>query len=126
MKFFAKFVSVLALLLSSTAYSADDRNIEESIKRLDDLSQSELGLSLHAVSYLITLDPYSFIPKNYLEESGEMEVIRELEESGYAVIREITGLPDASAQDEVFINVVTSYHGKELLRCIQDMKGDGT
>jgi hypothetical protein len=111
----------LLILLCSNAY-AGDPVIEAKIEKLNAAAIELLGISLNALSYLVEASPYAYMPLSYLEKSGKIDYIKELEEAGYVQISKRIGLPDGQEQSETFINVRPLKTGEEIQRCIQALK----
>jgi hypothetical protein len=111
----------LLIIISSFSYAGDPA-VEAKIEALNQASIESLGISLNALSYLVDASPYNYMPLSYLEKSGKISFIKELEDSGYIEISERIGLPDGQEISETFINVSPLKTGKEIQRCIQALK----
>jgi hypothetical protein len=111
---------VFTILALSSAY-AGDSDIEAKIDKLNSASIESLGVSLNALSYLVEASPYSYMPLSYLEESGKIHYINELEKAGYVKISKRVGLPDGQEQSETFLNVRPLKTGEEIQQCIQKL-----
>ena len=107
----------LLVLFCGSAHSSDPI-IEEKIEKLNLATIESLGISLNALSYLVEASPYSYMPLSYLEQSGKIDYINELEEAGYVQISKRVGLPDGQEKSETFISVRPLKTGEEIQRCI--------
>lgn len=65
--------------------------------------------------------PQAYIPLSYLEKSGKIHQINELEKAGYVKISKRRGLPDGRERSETFLNVRPLKTGKEIQRSIQEL-----
>jgi hypothetical protein len=112
----------IAVVLFTTMISffalADNASIEGKINKLNASSLTELGISLNALAYLMTASPNSFMPMWHLEESGEIEYIRELEKAGYVKVNIFHGLPDGTQKDEKQVNILPLKTGIEVQNCL--------
>jgi len=108
------------ILVLSSAY-AGDSDIEAKIDKLNSASIESLGISINALSYLVRTSPDSYMPLSYLEESGKIHYINELEKAGYVEVSKRVGLPDGQEQSETFLNVRPLKTGEEIQQCIQKL-----
>lgn len=121
-----KWIFFAILSLSTSMAFAGDPVIEEKIEALNNSSISSLGISLKALTYLVSASGYSYIPLWHLEETGDINFVRELESAGYVQIIERQGLPDGTSSDEIFVNINPLKTGNEIKQCIQALKHNNT
>ena len=116
---------ILAFLIISIfavpAYSAE-QTIEEKINTLNTSTVNSLGISLTALSYLMTASSNSYIPLWHLKESGDINHIRELEKAGYVKVTFVKGLPGGQMQNEEQVNITPLHTGIEVQRCMVALK----
>ena len=75
----------------------------------------KLGVSINALSRLVSASPNSFVPKEYLERDGSWKPIKDLEQAGYVEIRITRGLPDGSESSREFVSLIPTMKGKTVL-----------
>lgn len=92
-------------LIASSHVQANENDIISKIGALNEASIEWLGVSLGAVAYLSQITPNSYMPLDYLEHSGTMELISELANAGYITKHERKGLPDGHQPEEMFVTL---------------------
>ena len=112
---------MLSLLLSATVM-ASDGSLEEKIQSLNEASIKSVGISLNALSYLVSASADSYMPLWHLEQSGDINYIKELEQAGYVKVNIVEGLPDGQMPGEKQINIVPLHTGREVQRCMMALK----
>ena len=95
----------ISILIASSYVQANENDVTSKIGALNEASMEWLGVSLGAVSYLSQITPSSYIPLGYLEQSGSMELINELENAGYITKHERKGLPDGNESEDMFVTL---------------------
>lgn len=114
----AAFISVVFAVISINAHAADPKEIESKVAELNSQSIKLLGVSLNAVRYLVGASPSSYLLYSYLESSGEIAYVRELEAKGYVKVQVVQSLPDGTQRNEKFLRVIPVGDGAELQRCV--------
>jgi hypothetical protein len=104
--------------MSASAAAADPKEIESKVAQLNAHSVELLGVSLNALRYLVGAEPNSYLHLGHLEQSGEINFIRELEGKGYVKTQAVQALPDGTQRNERFLRVIPVGDGAELQRCI--------
>ena len=61
------------------------------------------------------------MPLKYLEKSGKIDQINELEKAGYVKTSKQKGLPGGGQNSEIFLNVRPLKKGKKLQKLIQNI-----
>lgn len=117
-----QFASVILALLLYTPVMASDTVLEEKINALNDASLYSVGISLNALAYLVNASPNAYMALWHLEQSGNMNYIRELEQAGYVKVNILDGLPDGQMPGEKQVNVVPLRLGREVQRCMTALK----
>jgi hypothetical protein len=113
---------VLSITFPLSSYAESENDVISKVMLLNETSLKLVGVSLAALSYLAETGPYSFRPTSYLEETGKIALIKELEEAGYISTSERTGLPDGQEPNEKFLVVVPTESGLLIIASI-DTKG---
>lgn len=114
----AMLLAVLIACASSTAVAADAKEIERKVAQLNSQSVKLLGVSLNALRYLVGADPNSYLHLGHLENSGDINFVRELQAKGYVRTQTVQALPDGTQKTETFLRVIPVGDGVELQRCI--------
>lgn len=112
---------ILAALLCMPLL-ASGSDLEEKINSLNEASIKSVGVSLNALAFLVNASPNSYMPLWYLEKSGDMNYIRELEKAGYVKVNILNGLPDGQMPGEKQVNIVPLQLGREVQRCMTALK----
>lgn len=122
-----KLLSLLLMLclFSTSGYSAE-ATVEDKINTLNEATVNSLGISLPALSYLMKASPSSYIPLWHLNESGDMDYIRELEKAGYVKVIISKGLPDGQMGNEKQVNVTPLEVGIEIQQYMMALKHNKT
>lgn len=94
-----------APLISNAANQAE---IQAKVEKLNQESLKVLGISLNALRYLVDASPESYRPVWYLERTGDIKYIHELEQAGFVSTEIRTGLPDGTEQNEKFLRLIPS------------------
>lgn len=113
--------SLLALLLTAPVMAAD-RALEDKINALNEASLESVGISLNALAYLVNASPDTYMPLWHLEQTGDIEYLKELERAGYVEVNIMGGLPDGQMRGERQVNVVPLHWGREIQRCMLALK----
>lgn len=111
------FISCISLSIHSA-----ETDVERKINILNQSAKDSLGISLSALSYLMTASPTSYKPKWAVERFGESQLISELEKAGYISVSEHHGLPDGKNSEEIYVRIIPLKTGKEVQRCLQSIK----
>lgn len=111
-------LTILILILPSYVQANED-DIVSKIGALNEASMEWLGVSLGAVSYLSQIRSSSYIPLDYLEQSGNMRLINELEKAGYIAKHQRKGLPDGTQPEEVFVTLRPTEIGINIIANIK-------
>ena len=101
-----------------SAVAADRAEIERKVGELDRQSIKLLGVSLNALTHLVKADPQHYLPVRYLERSGEINYIRELETRGYVRTQVVQGLPDGQEKHEKFLRMIPVGEGIHVQECV--------
>jgi hypothetical protein len=109
---------MLIASVSVSAGAADPKEIEKKVAQLNGHSMKLLGVSLNALRYLVGAEPNSYLHLGHLEQSGEINFVRELEGKGYVKTQAVQALPDGTQRNERFLRVIPVGDGAELQRCI--------
>lgn len=116
-----RFIFCLFTLLTFNSAFASEPTIEAKIDELNSASIDSFGVSLHALSYLVQISPDSYIPLSYLEKSGKIDLINELEKAGYVKISRRDGLPNGRQTSETFLSIRPIKTGKKIQKRIQKL-----
>jgi len=114
--------SVVFAVSSFNVSAADTQDIEGKVAELNAQSIRLLGVSLNAVRYLVGASSDSYLLLSYLERSGEIGYVRELEAKGYVKVQIVQALPDGTQKNEKFLRVIPVGEGAELQRCVVALK----
>jgi hypothetical protein len=120
MTFRAALISAIILMAPLNA-AADAKDIENKVGELNAQSMKLLGVSLNAVRYLVGASSTSYLLLSYLERSGEINYIRELEAKGYVKTQVVQGLPDGTQKQVKHLRVIPIGDGVELQRCVEEL-----
>ncbi len=112
----------LTIIIFSIPIYSSEKNIEDKINALNKNTFKSLGISLTALSYLMTVSPTQYMPLWYLKESGNIEHIKELEKAGYVKVTILKGLPDGTMLKEEQVNIIPLHTGIEIKRCLSELK----
>jgi hypothetical protein len=107
-------IAMLICLFGTHANAADQKELEAKVTELNNQSIKLLGVSLNAVRYLVGATPNDFLLLSALEESGEINYIRELKAKKYVRLQITQGLPDGTEQSVKFLRVIPIGSGIEL------------
>lgn len=111
-------------LLSASLSAADPKEIERKVSELNAQSVKLFGVSLNALRYLSSADADSYLHLGYLETSGEIKFIRELEAKGYVRTQVMQALPDGSQRNETFLRVMPIGDGVAVQRSLMRLQHD--
>lgn len=111
-------IGFLLTLIISVSHAIDTELVDK-ISTLDAASKEWLGVSLAAIVLLSNTGPYSYVPLSHLEETGKIQLVRELELAGYIAIHNSVGLPDGQEPDETFLNLKPTEKGLEVITAIK-------
>ena len=106
--------------LAATANSATSAELSDLAMRVDAVNSSSVrsfGVSLGALLYLRNASDSSLLNKTFLESSGDIDLIRELETRGFVATRTVMARPDGAAL-ETFVQVTAVGEGVELQRAL--------
>lgn len=112
------FALLMSVGVSTGAWAAESTEIERKVAELNTQSVELLGVSLNAVRYLVGADANSYLHLGHLEQSGEINFVRELEAKGYVKTQSVQALPDGTQKTERFLRVIPVGDGIELRRCV--------
>lgn len=118
----AAIIFTIIFAFPSIAAADSATNIERKVGELNKQSIKLLGVSLNAVRYLVGASSDSYLLLSYLERSGEINYIRELEAKGYVKIQVIQGLPDGTQKNVKHLRVIPIGDGVELQRCVEGLQ----
>lgn len=122
MKLRAAFIFAIIFISPLSAAADSAKDIERKVGKLNAQSIKLLGVSLNAVRYLVGASSDSYLLLSYLEDSGEINFIRELEAKGYVKTQVIQGLPDGSQRNVKHLRVIPIGDGIELQRCVEELQ----
>lgn len=122
MTFRAALFSVAFVVIATSAHATEPQEIESKVAELNSQSIKLLGVSLNAVRYLVGASSDSYLLYSYLESSGEIAFVRELEAKGYVKVLLVQSLPDGTQRNEKFLRVIPVGDGAELQRCVVALK----
>lgn len=117
-----RLASVMLSILLPASVLASDGSLEEKIRSLNEASIESVGISLNALSYLVSASADSYMPLWHLEQSGDIDYIKELERAGYVKVNIVEGLPDGQVRGEKQVNIVPLNSGREVQRCMMAFK----
>lgn len=109
-----KLLATFLLLVSFTATSSE--NIREKAIQLRESTQTLLGISPKALSFLLHTKPGSHYPLEIYKQIGDYKYFEELERSGYATIKVVGGLPDKTTS-EAMARLIPTDKGQRV-RCV--------
>ena len=112
-----KWLMIIFLFIFSLHSHAEDMDIENKINSVNKISEETLGISLIALSYLVTAHPHSYLTYDYMEDKDKA-AIKELENAGYVRTVKSNGLPDGTHNDMTYIRVIPNHRGTEVQRCM--------
>lgn len=116
------FIFAIVFILPLSAAADNAKDIERKVGKLNAQSIKLLGVSLNAVRYLVGASSDSYLLLSYLEDSGEINYIRELEAKGYVKTQVIQGLPDGTQKNVKHLRVIPIGDGVELQRCVGELQ----
>ena len=122
MNFRTAFIFAIIFIFPLAAAADSAKDIERKVGKLNAQSIKLLGVSLNAVRYLVGASSDSYLLLSYLEDSGEINFIRELEAKGYVKTQVIQGLPDGSQRNVKHLRVIPVGDGIELQRCMEELQ----
>ncbi len=114
-------VLILGLLLFPRLAKSSELGVDEALSLSDevfllsDISKERIGVSLAALTVLSYWAPGTFQPLDYLQRSGRIELMEELERKGFAVIHESDGLPDGTQKGTRQIRLEPTKSGLEVV-----------
>ena len=107
----------MALTFSSACIASD---LNGKLEQLDKYSLEILGISIRAVSELIQLETHPmFTSLDYIQENGNYEYLKELEENGYIKMEHVKGMPNGERMDEDFVWLVQTELGQYFEQCFK-------
>ena len=109
------------LVLSNSSISGKFTNLENKIEQLNQQSIKLIGISLNALKYLIDANPSSYLLFSYLEKSGQLKYLKELEKAGYVKLEITQGLPDGTEKNTKYLRVIPLFKGIEAQQCFDTM-----
>lgn len=112
-------VAGLMLILAVGVCHADDDEIRKQLDELNAASMETFGISLAALSYLAEVAPIGYRPLYYLESTGKMTLIDELEDADYVEVALRKGLPGGGEDSKTFITVQPVRRGKVIHAYLQ-------
>ncbi|WP_275100503.1 hypothetical protein [Sedimenticola hydrogenitrophicus] len=89
----------------------------DSIKKLEECSQEQLGIRLKSLKYLLDLNPNDFILRSSINGSGEMEYIEALQDAGFVRILLTDSLPNGVKGP--FIRLIPTEKASDLLEYLR-------
>ncbi len=111
-------IGLLLMFFLALSCNANELSVQQKIVNLNNESNKTLGVSLLALAYLVKSSPYSYMPMWSLEESGDINTIRELEKAGLVKVTTSQGLPDGNEPNIEFLNVQAIHNGIEIKNCM--------
>jgi hypothetical protein len=118
MKFRTLLLLVLLVISTTiTAHAIDSEDINKKVVDINGQSLKLFGVSLNALFYLFdSANHYLLLCP--LENSGNINYIRELENKGYVKAEIITGLPDGTEKNEKFLRFKIIGQGIEIQKSL--------
>lgn len=116
-----RFILCVFTILAFSSAFAGEPTIEDKIDKLNAASIESFGVSLPALSYLAQVSPDGYMPLRYLEDSGKIDLINELEKAGYVKVSKRDGLPNGAQTSETFLNIRPVKTGKKIQKRIQKL-----
>lgn len=123
-KLYRRFIAILIIACIQSMAFADTPSLVDKIEKLNRESINTLGISLNALAYLMNASADSYMPLSYLEESGEIDYIKELANAGYLKVNIILVLPDGREFQEKMVNLQPLMLGLEAQRYLLALKHD--
>ena len=120
----------ILVFLFSTIFAgsslADELSIQEKINQLNQATIASIGVSLNALSYLIDASEYSYMPLRYLQKSGDIEYVKELEKAGYVrmVIHDELPYADTEEKRQKQVQIIPLYTGVEIQQGMLALKNN--
>ena len=118
----AAIISAVIFMFPLSAAADNAKDIETKVGELNTQSMKLLGVSLNAVRYLVGASASDYLLLSYLERSGEINYIRELEAKGYVKTQVVQGLPDGSQKNVKHLRIIPIGDGIELQRCVEALQ----
>lgn len=114
-----KIIFSICMLFAFSNVYAESNNIQDKVNELNSASMQSFGISFKALAYLVDVSPDSYIPLIYLEESGRIDYINELEKAGYIKTYKHLGLPDGYEIEVSFMNIRPLKRGEEIQHALK-------
>jgi hypothetical protein len=115
-------VALAAIAIASfPASAADEAEIRAKVEQLNQESMKVLGVSLNALRYLVDASPNSYRPLWYLERSGDIKYIHELELAGYVSTEIRMGLPDGAEPNVKQMRIIPIGSGQYVKQCVVNL-----
>lgn len=111
-----------AFCVARAADAPDYSNLADSARALDASTQSSLGISLRALSLLLKASRSGYMPVWSLQESGDLDVIGDLEAKGYVTVSRSSGLPDHTETGTEYLSYVATNKGKAVISAVMGSK----
>ena len=117
MKIRTRVLALILLVPCFSAFASFENQFDEKVTTLNIQSIKLLGVSLNSLRYLMAATPYSYIHLGFLNGSGDINYVRELESKGYVSLRVQFGRLDGSEKNQEFMVIEPTADGLELQRC---------
>jgi len=117
--FFRSIVIAVSIACSSSAVCAD---IAQRVIELNQRSIESIGVSLGALSYLSGVKPGELSHLEYLEKTGDIAYVKELESAGYVQVDYHHGFPDGAGGTATYISVELLKSGLDIRAALQGSK----
>jgi hypothetical protein len=111
-------VAVLLLGVAASPTWGQAPPTREKVAALNQQAMNSLGVSLNALRYLAGATPGTYMPLWYLEQSGDIEALQELEKVGYVKLTRHSGLPDGQQKGTTFVAVSLLGEGAEIQKAL--------
>ena len=115
--------AIAALAIASfPASAADEAEVRAKVEQLNQESMRVLGVSLNALRYLVEASPTNYRPLWYLERSGDIKYVHELELAGYVSTEIRLGLPDGGEPNVKQMRIIPIGAGEYVKQCVVNLK----
>ena len=101
-----------------TANAVEQADLNSKVAQLNQQSIKLLGVSLNALRYLVEASSTNYLLLSHLEQTGDINLLRELEQKGYVKVQITQGLPDGTSKSDRFARVIPLGDGLALQKCV--------